>query len=175
MNYSSPLWDPAQPDESLEAAQIRKINHLIDKLELSSEHHLLDIGGGWGSLALTAARSKGCRVTATTLSSEQKELFDTRIKEARLQHLVQCVVCDYRKTPTPAGGYDRIVSVEMVEHVGREHMDEYFGAISKMLKPNGGIMVIQGITIINKVSTRISQEPVLPANHLNSSTSCMQM
>jgi cyclopropane-fatty-acyl-phospholipid synthase len=151
MNYSSPIWDPAQPEEPLEAAQLRKVHHLIAKLELSAGDHLLDIGGGWGSLAIAAAREKGCRVTATTLSREQKHLFDGRIIEAGLQHLVECVVCDYRSTPTPPGGYDRVVSVEMVEHVGREHMDEYFASISQMLKPVGGIMVVQGITIINKV------------------------
>ncbi|KAK6076383.1 cyclopropane-fatty-acyl-phospholipid synthase [Seiridium cupressi] len=151
MNYSSPIWDASQPEEPLEAAQLRKINRLIGKLELSSEHHLFDIGGGWGSLAISAACAKGCRVPATTLSSEQKELFDVRVKQSGLQHLVECVVCDYRNIPAPAGGYDRIVSVEMVEHVGKEHMSDYCGAISRMLKPIGGIMVVQGITIINKV------------------------
>ncbi|KAH8649034.1 Mycolic acid cyclopropane synthetase-domain-containing protein [Xylariales sp. PMI_506] len=150
MNYSSPIWLASEPEESLESAQMRKIHHLIDKLELSPEHHLLDIGGGWGSLAITAAQSKGCRVTTTTLSKEQKELCDLRIKNAGVQDRVDCVIRDYRKSPLQKGGYDRIVSVEMVEHVGKEHMNEYFGAISRLLKPTGGIMVVQGITIINQ-------------------------
>lgn len=154
MNYSSPIWDASNPDEPLEAAQLRKIHRLIEKLELSPEHHLLDIGGGWGSLAITAARTKGCRVTATTLSREQKTLFDARIRDAGLQDRVECIICDYRKTPAPPGGYDRVVSVEMVEHVGRKNMNDYFAAISKMLKPVGGIMVVQGITITNKVCRR---------------------
>jgi cyclopropane-fatty-acyl-phospholipid synthase len=67
-------------------------------------------------------------------------------------------VCDYRKTLAVDGGYDRIVSVEMVEHVGRKHMDDYFGAISKMLKATGGIVDIQGITIINGISLGVGQK-----------------
>ncbi|KAJ9136652.1 cyclopropane-fatty-acyl-phospholipid synthase protein [Pleurostoma richardsiae] len=150
MNYSCPIWDPAERDESLEDAQVRKVHVNIEKARISPGHHVLDIGGGWGSLALEAAKTKGCRVTATTLSREQKALFDQRIKDAGLQDRVECLVCDYRSTPKPDGGYDRIISVGMIEHVGKEHLDDYFGAISSLLNRENGIAVVQGITIINQ-------------------------
>lgn len=151
MNYSSPIWDATNLDESLEDAQLRKVRLIISKARVTSDHHILDIGCGWGSLAIDAARSTGCRVTAITLSKEQKTMVDQRVKDAGLQHRIECIVWDYRSAPRPAGGYDRIVSVEMIEHVGMEHMDEYFASISSLLAPQGGIMVVQGITIINQL------------------------
>lgn len=150
MNYSSALW--SDHTESLETAQIRKVHNMIQKARISPTDHVLDIGGGWGSLAIEAVRLTGCRVTATTLSKEQKGLFDERVKAAGFEDKIEVVLCDYRSTPRPKGGYDRVLSVEMLEHVGKEHMDEYFASISKLLKDDGGIMVVQGITVINKVS-----------------------
>lgn len=156
MNYSSAIWS-SDSKESLETAQKRKIVNLIDKARLQPHHHVLDIGCGWGNLAMEAVRRSGCRVTGVTLSREQKSLAEQRIREAKLSDKIEIILCDYRKVPRPVNGFDRIISVEMLEHVGAEHMDEYFASISSLLNPTSGIMVIQGITIINEVS--ISRTP----------------
>ena len=149
MSYSCPIW--ADPSESLESAQRRKVHNIISKAQIRPEHHILDIGGGWGYLAIEAVKLTGCRVTATTLSVEQKSLAERRIKEAGFSDRIEVILCDYRKTPKPLGGFDRVVSIEMLEHVGKEFMDTYFASISDLLNTEHGIVVIQGITIINKV------------------------
>lgn len=151
MNYSSAIWS-GEPGESLESAQRRKVQNILDKADISSTDHVLDIGCGWGNLAITAVQQTGCRVTGLTLSAEQKTLAEERIKAAGLQDKITILLCDYRKAPVPEGGYDRIISIEMLEHVGDKFMNTYFEHISKYLKPNGGRMVVQGITKINSVS-----------------------
>jgi cyclopropane-fatty-acyl-phospholipid synthase len=151
MNYSSAIWS-GEGDESLESAQQRKIHTIIEKARISSSDHVLDIGCGWGHFAMEAVKATGCRVTGITLSSEQKDLADKRIKAAGLEGRINILLCDYRKAPRLDGGYDRIVSVEMLEHVGDKYMNTYFQSISNLLKPVGGIMVIQGITNIQPVS-----------------------
>ena len=151
MNYSSALWSQ-DPDESLETAQRRKVHNIIDKARISSSHHVLDIGCGWGDLAMEAVEKTGCRVTGLTLSAEQKHLAEKRIKEAGLEDSITILLCDYRRAPRPENGYDRIVSVEMLEHVGNKFMNQYFEAISRLLNKEVGIMVVQGITLINSVS-----------------------
>ena len=151
MNYSSAIWS-GEPGESLESAQRRKIQNILDKAEISSTDHILDIGCGWGNLAITAATQTGCRVTGLTLSKEQKALAEERIKAAGMQDKITILLCDYRKAPVPEGGYDRIISIEMLEHVGDKYMNKYFQQISTLLKPKGGRMVVQGITRINSVS-----------------------
>jgi cyclopropane-fatty-acyl-phospholipid synthase len=151
MNYSSALWSD-DSNESLETAQRRKVHNIIDKARISAGDHVLDIGCGWGDLAMEAVKKTGCRVTGLTLSSEQKLLAEKRIAEAGLQDRITILLCDYRNAPRPEQGYDRVVSVEMLEHVGEKYMKEYFGSISRLLKRSGGIMVVQGITIIQSVS-----------------------
>jgi cyclopropane-fatty-acyl-phospholipid synthase len=113
----------------LEHAQSRKVRNIIDKAEIRAKHHLLDIGGGWCFLSIEAAKRTGCRVTVTTLSVEQKALGEKRIKEEGLKHKIRVLLVDFRDTPLLEGGkkrYDRVVSVEMLEHVGREFMDGFF-------------------------------------------------
>jgi cyclopropane-fatty-acyl-phospholipid synthase len=151
MNYSSAIWS-GESNESLESAQRRKVHNIIDKARISSSHHVLDIGCGWGNLAIEAVKRTGCRVTGLTLSAEQRELAQKRIKAAGLEGQITILLCDYRQAPKPDGGYDRIVSVEMLEHVGDKYMIQYFESISSLLKRDSGIMVIQGITMINPVS-----------------------
>lgn len=151
LNYSSALWC-GQADEPLEIAQRRKIHNILDKAKIQSHHHVLDIGCGWGYLAMEAVKTTGCRVTGLTLSVEQKSLAEERIRAAGLQEKIEILLCDYRRAPAPLGGYDRIVSVEMLEHVGEKYLKSYFATISKLLKPEGGIMAVQGITNINYVS-----------------------
>ncbi|KAK5992106.1 Tuberculostearic acid methyltransferase UfaA1 [Cladobotryum mycophilum] len=152
MIYSNALWS-GDADEDLQSAQLRKVQNIIDKARLSKTHHLLDIGCGWGSIAIEAARQTGCQVTGLTLSAEQKLMAEERIKEAGLEDKITILLCDYRKAPKPEGGYDRIVSVEMVEHVGDKFINTFFECISSLLKPVGGLMVVQGITNIQSFNT----------------------
>jgi cyclopropane-fatty-acyl-phospholipid synthase len=161
MSYSCPIWESGE--ETLEDAQLRKVRNVIDKAEIKAHHHVLDIGGGWCFLAIEAVKRTGCRVTATTLSVEQKVLGEKRIKEEGLEDRVRVLLVDYRDTPLLEGGkkrYDRVVSVEMLEHVGKEFMDGFFRAIDQLLDPEEGVMVIQGITIINRVCTYLPPDPL---------------
>ncbi|KAF2140654.1 uncharacterized protein K452DRAFT_273368 [Aplosporella prunicola CBS 121167] len=151
MNYSCAIWDPANHTESLEAAQQRKVHNIISNARIEPTHHVLDIGCGWGHLAIEAVKRTGCRVTGITLSKEQKALAEKRIAAAGLQDKIKILICDYRDVPIVPGGYDRVVSVEMIEHVGRAHMSSFFSCISELLNPTTGIMVVQSITIMNKI------------------------
>lgn len=151
MMYSCALW--ADEGESLETAQIRKVHNIIHKAGIQPDHHVLDIGCGWGTLAMEAVKLTGCRVTGLTLSVQQKELAEQRIQAAGLSDRIEILLCDYRKAPVPEGGYDRIVSVEMIEHVGQAHMKQYFAEIEQRLNKTDGAVVIQGITRVNSVCT----------------------
>ena len=150
MNYSCAHWS-TDPTESLESAQRRKVQCVLKKAQVSPTHHLLDIGCGWGDLIIEAARQAGCQATGLTLSEEQKTLADKRIQHAGLQDQVRVLLCDYRNAPCPEGGYDRIISVGMFEHVGSELLDVYFETISRLLNPSNGVVVIDGITKIHPV------------------------
>lgn len=152
MSYSSAIWNNTGKEDTLEEAQRRKVHNIIDKACIKPEHYILDIGGGWAFLAIEAVKKTGCKVTVTTLSSEQKALGEQRVKEAGLEDRIEILLCDYRKTPKPnSSGFDRVISVEMLEHVGEEYMETYFKEISDLLNPEHGIMVIQGITVNNQV------------------------
>lgn len=151
MNYSNGIWSN-NPNESLETAQTRSVHNILQKAQISASDHILDIGCGWGHLAIEAVRLTGCRVTGITLASEQKTLAEKRIKAAGYEDRITILLCDYRNAPMPEGGYDRIVSVEMVEHVGAKYMNSFFGTISRLLKPVGGVLVMQAITTNNLVS-----------------------
>ncbi|KAJ6014686.1 cyclopropane-fatty-acyl-phospholipid synthase [Penicillium herquei] len=146
MNYSCANWS-ASPEESHETAQNRKVQNLLQKAKILASHHILDIGCGWGNLAIQAAQTYNCRVTGITLSREQKSWADERIKAAGLEDQVEILHCDYRNVPPPpSGSYDRIISVGMFEHVGREYLAEYFEIVSRLLHPEDGILVLDGIT-----------------------------
>ena len=141
MTYSCATFDG--DDVSLPEAQRRKIEGICRRLELRPEHHLLEIGSGWGSLAIHAARTYGCRVTSLTLSREQLELAQQRVREAGVADRVDIRLCDYREVE---GVYDRLVSVEMFEAVGYEYYGEFFGRASRLLRP-GGLFLMQTITV----------------------------
>ena len=141
MQYSCAWYD--SDDMELAEAQQRKLRLLGQKLRLCPEHHLLEIGTGWGGLAEFMAREYGCRVTTTTLSKEQHEAASRRIREAGLSDRVTLKLDDYRQL---TGRYDRLVSVEMVEAVGHQFLDRYFRVCRERLKPDG-LAVIQAITI----------------------------
>lgn len=152
MTYSSPIWcsksDPAHATETLEQAQMRKLDRFVDNTHIKSTDHVLEIGTGWGSFAIRAVLRTGCRVTSTTLSIEQKELAEQRIREAGLSHRITVILCDYRNLEVPPnGGYDKIVSIEMLEAVGKEYLETYFRCINKLLKREGGIACFQCITM----------------------------
>ena len=141
MMYSCAVYD--QPDMTLEQAQVAKLDRLCRKLDLQPGDHLLEIGTGWGALALHAARHYGCRVTTTTISRQQHTLARARIEAAGLADRITLLLDDYRDL---TGTYDKIVSVEMIEAVGHQYFDTFFRRCGELLAP-GGTMVLQSITI----------------------------
>ncbi|MFE5689796.1 class I SAM-dependent methyltransferase, partial [Streptomyces sp. NPDC056512] len=126
----------------LEAAQHAKIDRLLDLAEVTSGTRLLEIGTGWGELAIRAAR-RGARVTTLTLSAEQRDLARERIRAAGAADRVSVELCDYREA---RGTYDAVVSVEMVEAVGVEFWPVYFRTLDERLAP-GGRAALQAITM----------------------------
>lgn len=149
MCYSCAIWN--SPDEPLETAQRRKAHVIIEKADVRATDHVLDIGGGWGFIAIEAVRLTGCRVTVVTLSTQQKVLGEKLIKASSCEHKVEYHLCDYRKIRRPEHGYDRIISVEMIEAVGKEYIDEYFSTLHNLLNSTDGKIVIQSITFMEKV------------------------
>lgn len=131
------------PDASLADAQRAKLDRLCDWLELSPRDHLLEIGCGWGGMAIHAARTRGCRVTAITVSREQFELASARVTAAGLADRVTIEYRDYR---TLDGMFDKLVSIEMLEAVGYEYLADYFATCARVLRP-GGRFALQSITM----------------------------
>lgn len=140
MSYSSALFDG--DDTDLAAGQVRKIERLLDHAGVGEGTRLLEIGTGWGELALRAAR-RGATVRTITLSSEQQELARARIEAAGLSDRISVELLDYRAVE---GSYDAIVSVEMIEAVGAEFWPTYFATLDALLAP-GGRVAIQAITM----------------------------
>lgn len=141
MQYSSAVY--SNPTDSLSAAQENKLRTLCEKLQLSANDHLLEIGTGWGGLAIYAAKNYGCRVTTTTISDAQFEWATRKVKEAQLAEKITLLKKDYRELD---GSYDKLVSIEMIEAVGKRYLTSFFEQCQARLKPNG-IMVLQSITI----------------------------
>ncbi len=139
--YSSALWSGGA--DTLEAASERKLETVCRKLALGPGDHVLEIGTGWGGFALHAARHYGCRVTTTTISAQQYGLAQERIRAAGLEDRIELCLADYRDL---TGRYDKLVSIEMIEAVGADHLEEYFATISRLLTPRGTALV-QAITI----------------------------
>ncbi|WP_447877585.1 class I SAM-dependent methyltransferase [Serratia fonticola] len=139
--YSSALF--TADDQALSQAQQAKMERLCEQLALTAGDHLLEIGTGWGAMAEYAARHYGCRVTTTTLSREQYIWATERIARAGLQDRVQVLLCDYRDL---TGEFDKLVSVEMIEAVGKRYLPDFFRTCQARLRP-GGKMAIQAITI----------------------------
>ena len=141
MMYSCAVYE--RPDMTLQQAQIAKLDRICRKLELKPGDHLLEIGTGWGALALHAAQRYGCRVTTTTISREQHALARQRIDAAGLAERITLRMDDYRDLD---GRYDKLVSVEMIEAVGHHYFDTFFRRCNALLVP-GGTMLLQAITI----------------------------
>jgi cyclopropane-fatty-acyl-phospholipid synthase len=139
--YSCALFD--RPGMSLEEAQIAKLDLICEKLDLRPSDHLLEIGTGWGALAIHAARTRGCRVTTTTISRQQYEYAVEQVRRAGLSDHVTVLMEDYRDL---RGRFDKLVSIEMIEAVGWRHIGRFFGQCSRLLEPDG-VMLLQAITI----------------------------
>jgi cyclopropane-fatty-acyl-phospholipid synthase len=168
MTYSCGIFE--RDDEPLEDAQLRKLRRICEKLELGPDDHVLEIGSGWGSLALHAAGTYGCRVTTTTISREQHAVAVERIRAAGLDGLVTVLLEDYRDL---RGRYDKLVSIEMIEAVGWQYFDAFFGHCGGLLTPDG-LMLLQAITIddrafeVEKASRSFIKEHIFPAGCLPS-------
>ena len=121
-------------NDSLETAQNNKIQHIIKKLNIKPDQKVLDIGCGWGSLAIDIAKNAKCEVTGITLSENQLNYCNQKAKEMNLQNQVKFKLMDYRELDEK---FDRIVSVGMFEHVGRKFYKKFFKQIEKMLKEDG--------------------------------------
>lgn len=142
MSYSCALFDD-EGHRSLEAAQVAKLDRLCDLLELGPDDHLLEIGTGWGGLAVHAARRTGCQVTTTTISVEQHEYASKLVAEEGLADRVTVLDLDYRDLE---GTYDKVVSVEMIEAVDWRDHAGFFDAVARLTRP-GGRAVLQAIVI----------------------------
>lgn len=141
LSYSCAVFD--RPDMTLEEASIAKLERVGSKLQLSPADHLLEIGTGWGGLAIHLARVYGCRITTTTISQQQYDLAKQRVATAGLGDRITLLLEDYRDLK---GQYDKLVSIEMIEAVGHEFLPTYFGQCASLLKP-GGRALIQAITM----------------------------
>lgn len=141
MTYSAALFETET--EPLAEAQRRKYDRIIEKAGISADHHVLEIGCGWGGFAIHVVRKTGCRLTGITLSKEQLTLARERVAEAGLQDRITLELYDYRDM---TGSFDRIVSIEMLEAVGHAYFETYFETIDRLLKPTGRA-AIQAITI----------------------------
>lgn len=139
MTYSSA--DFGSGAQTLEQAQKAKMVRLADLVQVKPGDHVLEIGSGWGSFALYLAKERECRVTTVTVSRRQHEAVQKKIRDAGLENQVQVYFQDYRKIE---GRFDRIVSIEMIEAVGHNHLPEYFAVAERCLKENGlfGVQVI---------------------------------
>lgn len=141
MMYSSAIY-PSN-DASLAEAQQHKLKAICDKLCLTPDDHLLEIGTGWGGLAVFAAKNYGCRVTTTTISDEQHDYAKAWIAREGLEDRITLLKQDYRLLK---GRYDKLVSIEMIEAVGKSYLPTFFSQCDNLLKENG-LMVLQSITI----------------------------
>ncbi|WP_239692687.1 SAM-dependent methyltransferase [Microbulbifer mangrovi] len=141
MLYSSAVF-PSK-DASLAEASEFKLARICRKLQLKETDHLLEIGTGWGGMAVYAARKYGCRVTTTTISREQYEYAKAWVAREGLEDRVTLLLKDYRELE---GQFDKLVSIEMVEAVGHQYYRDFFSRCSALLKPHG-LMVMQAITI----------------------------
>ena len=144
MMYSAGIFNSEQ--ESMFQASINKLERICKRLRLTSEDRLIEIGTGWGSFAIHAAKNYGCHVTTTTISEEQYKYAQRRIIEEGLQDKITLLKKDYRKLE---GQYDKLVSIEMIEAVGHHYFNQFFEKCSSLLKPDGE-MLLQAITIADQ-------------------------
>ena len=140
MTYSSGVFP--KKDSSMQEASVEKLDRICRKLKLSSADHVLEIGTGWGSFAIHAAKKYGCKVTTTTISDKQFQYASELISKEALDDKITLLSKDYRELE---GTFDKVVSIEMIEAVGAEYVPGFFEKASSLLKKNG-LMLLQGIT-----------------------------
>ena len=168
MQYSSAVYPT--PDTSLEAAQVHKLQRLCDMLDIQPGDHVVEIGTGWGGLAIYMAQHYDCHVTTTTISDAQLAYAKARVKKLGLQDKVTLLNRDYRDLD---GQFDKLISVEMIEAVGKQYLPSFFKQCSRLLKPQGR-MVLQAITIADQRIKRYNrdvdfiQQHVFPGGYLPS-------
>jgi cyclopropane-fatty-acyl-phospholipid synthase len=169
MMYSAAIFENEQT--SLFEAQIARLQHICERLQLKPEDHLVEIGTGWGSFAIYAAQNYGCRVTTTTISREQYEKARERVAQAGLEGRITVLFEDFRNLE---GQYDKLVSIEMIEAIDHALFDTYFSKCSRLLKADG-VMLIQAITIADqrydeyRKSVDFIQRYIFPGSGLPSS------
>lgn len=140
MMYSSAIYQSSE--STLEQAAEYKLQHICERLQLQPNDHLIEIGSGWGAMAIYAAKRYGCRVTTTTISDEQYRFAKQRIASEGLSDRILLLNKDYRLL---SGQYDKLVSIEMIEAVGHRYYKHFFKKCSELLKDNG-VALIQAIT-----------------------------
>ena len=153
MMYSCALFE--RPDMTLAEASRAKLDVVCRKLALAPHHHVLEIGTGWGGLAVHAAARYGCRVTTTTISPSQFELARERIRAAGLEDRITVLLEDYRELR--GHRYDRLVSIEMIEAIGHRQYETFFRRCSELLAADGR-MLLQSITIADRHYARARNE-----------------
>ena len=141
MTYSAAVFETA--DATLAEAAVAKLDGICRKLALGPDMHILEIGCGWGGLAIHAATRYGCRVTAATISRRQYQWAQQQLRRLSLESRVELLLCDYRDL---RGRYDRIVSIEMIEAVGHRFLPLFFRHCERLLKDDG-LMLLQAITM----------------------------
>ncbi|KAL0380522.1 UNVERIFIED_CONTAM: Tuberculostearic acid methyltransferase UfaA1 [Sesamum angustifolium] len=162
MTYSCTMFKT--PDEDLKNAQLRKTHTLIEKARISKEHHILEIGCGWGSSALEVVKRTGCKYTGITLSEKQLQYAELKVKEAGLQDQIELLLCDYRQLPK-SYKYDRIISCEMIEAVGHEYIEEFFRCCESALAENG-LLVLQFIAVADEKHDEFRLSPGFIREHI---------
>ena len=128
-----------------------KYTRSFDRQSIKRGDHVLEIGTGWGSFAIEAVRTTGCHVTSLTLSSEQKIEAERLVFAAGLTENIDILLEDYRALVMHGKMFDKVVSIEMLEHVGKDHLVEYFRIVHEVLKRKGGIAVFQTTTVPESV------------------------
>jgi len=173
MMYSSAIF--TQKTKTLQAASELKLETICNKLDLKPSDHVLEIGTGWGGFAIYAVNNYGCKVTTTTISTQQYELAKARVISAGLQDKITLLLEDYRHL---TGTFDKLVSIEMIEAVGHQYYGTYFAKVSKLLKPDG-LACIQAITITDqrfesaKNSVDFIQRYIFPGSCIPSNTAML--
>lgn len=168
--YSAAIY-PGK-DAPLSQAAVHKLDVICQKLQLTSEHNVIEIGTGWGGFAIHAAQHYGCKVTTTTISQEQFNYAEAKIKALGLGDKITLLLKDYRELN---GQFDRLVSIEMIEAVGYQFYDSFFSTCNRLLKDDGQ-MLIQAITISDqrferaKKSVDFIQRYIFPGGCLPSNT-----
>jgi cyclopropane-fatty-acyl-phospholipid synthase len=174
MAYSCAIFP--RPDASLVVAQTAKFEAACRKLDLKPTDHVLEIGTGWGGFAIHAVERYGCRVTTTTISAAQRDYALRKIAERNLSDRITVLLQDYRDLE---GQYDKLVSIEMVEAVGAEYLDSFFDTCSRLVKPDGA-MLLQAITLQDQYyrealkSVDYIQRYVFPGSFIPSVTTLLE-